>query len=188
MTIEHSWTIIEQRLASEFPAAAATLNAGASMEKIKTLEHVIGQPLPKDFVASLMRHDGQRQSDLEGSELLNFNRLLTVDEMIHDWKQCAELFEGFGEIEWLQPKRIKNLTWNTGWLRFSDFQNDGFVLDLDPTEQGIVGQIFFRPNSENQTQTWADSFSGFLARLAALYESKTYELEQGCPYVHIPIG
>jgi cell wall assembly regulator SMI1 len=187
MDIEQSWSTIERVLRRTFPSTAATLNSGASLEKLAELEALIGRPLPADFRASLCRHDGQidptRQLDL-----LSFNRLLTVDEMIKEWRMLRDLFSDFGAIDWLHPVKIKNLVWNPGWIKFSDADGDGFVLDLDPAESGTVGQVFYRPNAENQTQTWADSYSDFLARLAAILDRGEYELENGCPYVHIPIG
>jgi cell wall assembly regulator SMI1 len=185
--IEQSWSIIERVLLTTFPSTAATLNSGASLEKIAELEALVGRPLPADFRASLCRHDGQSDPTRQ-LDLLNFNRLLTIDEMLHEWKMMTELFADFGAIDWLQPVKIKNLVWSPGWIKFSDADGDGFVLDLDPTDLGSYGQVFYRPNAENQTQTWADSYSGFLARLAEILDQGGYELENGCPYVQIPIG
>lgn len=59
MNIDQSWTLIEKTLKSKFPSVEATLNSGASLEKLDELEARVGQPLPADFRASLLRHDGQ---------------------------------------------------------------------------------------------------------------------------------
>lgn len=184
MNIDQSWTLIEKTLKSKFPSVEATLNSGASLEKLDELEALVGQPLPADFRASLLRHDGQfdptRQLDL-----INFNRLLTVDEMIQEWRLFQELFIDFDEIEWLTPIKIKNLVWSPGWIKFTDADGSGFVVDLDPAASGVSGQVFYRQNSENETETWTDSYSEFLSRLATLLDRGEYELVHGCPYVDI---
>jgi cell wall assembly regulator SMI1 len=184
MNIDQSWTLIEKTLKSKFPSVEATLNSGASLEKLDELEALIGQPLPADFRASLLRHDGQfdptRQLDL-----INFNRLLTVDEMIQEWRLFQELFIDFDEIEWLTPIKIKNLVWSPGWIKFTEADGSGFVVDLDPAASGVSGQVFYRQNSENETETWADSYSEFLSRLATLLDRGEYELVLGCPYVDL---
>jgi len=180
MNVQESWTVVENVLADRFPNIYKSLNPGASDADITRLESVIGKTIPDDFRDSLLIHNGQDdQSQL--IRFVNYNSLLSVDDMIDDYKMHRGLFAGWDPIEWLAPDKIKNVTWNSGWIKFTESDGDGYVIDLDPGPHGVVGQVFMRYHDDpsNVSNTKSDSFATFLSDCANSLLQGSYEVEDG---------
>jgi cell wall assembly regulator SMI1 len=180
--IQTAWDRIEAFLAAHAPHVLATLRPGATDAEIRELETSVGTALPPAFVESLRRHDGQDDPS-RMADLFNFNHLLSVRQIIDDRAMKLDLFDGWGEIEWLVPDKIKNVTWSPGWIPFTEADGDGYVLDLDPTERGTLGQIFYRLHDDNPTELTATSFAEFLSRIGEGLSNGDYEMNDGIPHV-----
>ncbi|MFE3824781.1 SMI1/KNR4 family protein [Streptomyces sp. NPDC059092] len=87
--ISESWTRIENWLAEHAPATYAALAPPADPADIAAVERVIGRPLLKPVVMSLLRHDGLL--DRRGSLLPGSYRPMSAREIGADW----QLFTGF---------------------------------------------------------------------------------------------
>lgn len=87
--ISESWTRIENWLAEHASATYAALAPPADPADIAAVERVIGRPLLKPLVMSLLRHDGLL--DQRGSLLPGFYRLMSAREIAAAW----QLFTGF---------------------------------------------------------------------------------------------
>ncbi|WP_406418792.1 SMI1/KNR4 family protein [Streptomyces sp. NBC_00873] len=87
--ISESWTRIENWLAEHAPATYAALAPPADPADIAATERVIGRPLLKPVVMSLLRHDGLL--DQRGSLLPAFYRPMSAREIAAAW----QLFTGF---------------------------------------------------------------------------------------------
>ncbi|MFE7213364.1 SMI1/KNR4 family protein [Streptomyces sp. NPDC057611] len=87
--ISESWTRIENWLAEHAPATYAALAPPADPADIAATERVIGRPLLKPLVMSLLRHDGLL--DQRGWLLAGFYRPMSAREIAAEW-QC---FTGF---------------------------------------------------------------------------------------------
>jgi cell wall assembly regulator SMI1 len=178
MTVPESWGIIEKVLADAAPEVAATLKGGASKEDIAILERKIEWMIPRDFRESLEIHDGQNDpSRLLG--IFDYNLLLPISEMIADYEMLRGLFDREPPIDWLVPDKIQNRIWTPGWLKFTEAEGDGFVIDMDPAKNGVPGQVFYRSHDDNPTEVTATSFGEFLSRVAALMADGAYRLERG---------
>ncbi|WP_128374612.1 SMI1/KNR4 family protein [Streptomyces cavernae] len=67
MTIDTSWSRIEEWLREHAQAAYASLPPAASAEAIRAAERACGIDFPPDVVASLARHDGSPECLLPGN-------------------------------------------------------------------------------------------------------------------------
>ncbi|MFD8951859.1 SMI1/KNR4 family protein [Streptomyces xanthophaeus] len=82
--ISESWTRIENWLAEHAPATHAALAPPADPADIAETERIIGRPLLRPLVASLLRHDGLLD---RGSALLPGSyRLLGARETAAEWQ------------------------------------------------------------------------------------------------------
>ena len=177
-SVAESWSIIEKVLAEQAPQVAGTLRAGASPEDIALLESKIGLKLPSDFRESLEIHDGQDDpSRLLG--IFNFNLLLPGSQVIADYEMHRDLFEFEPPIDWLVPDKIQNRIWTPGWVKFTEAEGNGYVIDMSPARNGSLGQIFYRCHDDNPIEVIAPSFRALLSRVAALMAEGTYSLKHG---------
>lgn len=178
MSVSESWSIIEKVLAEKAPQVAGTLRAGAGPEDIALLESRIGLKIPSDFRESLEIHDGQDDpSRLLG--IFNYNLLSPISQVIADYEMLRDLFEPEPPIDWLVPDKIQNRIWAPGWVKVTEAEGDGYVIDMSPAKNGSLGQVFYRSHDDNPTEVKAASFGTLLSRVAALMAEGTYSLEQG---------
>lgn len=87
--ISESWRRVEHWLAGHAPTTYAALAPPADPADIAATERVIGRPLLKPLVLSLLRHDGL--VDRRCSLLPGFYRPLSASEIATEW----QLFTGF---------------------------------------------------------------------------------------------
>ncbi|MFD1833172.1 SMI1/KNR4 family protein [Streptomyces desertarenae] len=89
--ISESWTRIENWLAEHAPATYAALAPPAGPADIAAAERVIGRPLLKPLVLSLLRHDGlldQRSRLLPG-----FYRPMSAREIAAEWQRFTGFYD-----------------------------------------------------------------------------------------------
>lgn len=177
MTVGDSWAMIEKCVWDAVPDVARTLRAGASPDDIQRLQAALNLELPEDFTASLMLHNGQ-DDPLRLHGLFNYNLLSSVDDIIADYEMLKSLFAEEGPIEWLIPDKIQNRIWCPGWVKFTESEGDGYVLDLSPAANGTAGQVFYRSHDDNSTKTTADSYAAFLERVAVLMTERRYSVSR----------
>ncbi len=176
MDINQSWDIIDSALKAKFPKIAKTLNEGASAAELTKLEHVLGMPLPDDFKQSLLRHNGQTDPTFQ-YDMFNFNRLMTVEEIISEHATLSKLFETRGPIAGLKADKIKTLMWSKQWIKFTESDSDGYVVDMDPAANGAAGQVFYRRHDDKVTKPVAQSYREFLEMVAKRLSTGRYEID-----------
>ncbi|AWW35443.1 SMI1/KNR4 family protein [Streptomyces cadmiisoli] len=89
--ISESWTRIENWLAEHAPATYAALAPPADPADIAAVERVIGRPLLKPLVMSLLRHDGllnQRDALLPG-----FYKPMSAHEIATAWQLLTRFYD-----------------------------------------------------------------------------------------------
>ncbi|WP_405688172.1 SMI1/KNR4 family protein [Streptomyces sp. NBC_00057] len=89
--ISESWTRIENWLAEHAPATYAALAPPADPADIAAIERVIGRPLLKPLVMSLLRHDGLL--DQRGSLLPGFYRPMSAREIAAAWQLFTDFYD-----------------------------------------------------------------------------------------------
>jgi cell wall assembly regulator SMI1 len=174
MTIYSSWLKAKNEL-SKHVALERTFQAPATDNDIGRLISFIQNEIPEEFLNLYRINNGQKKE----TEFINFNRLLSIEEILASQHMLNDVLSDFDEIEWLEPDKIKNLVWSPNWIKFTDFGDDGFVLDLDPGPNGIYGQIFYRRHDDNSIEVLADSIHDFIEKISTLVESGRFEIDQG---------
>ena len=155
---------------------AGSFQGGATDTEIDALKSLVTTEIPADFISLYAINNGQKPE----SGWVNFNRILSVAEIVAGQKMLNEVLSDFGEIEWLEPDKIRNVVWSPNWIKFTEFEGDGFVLDLDPGPNGTYGQIFYRDHADNSIRVCATSLDEFMRIIAESLESGDYEIDQQC--------
>lgn len=91
-SINESWTRIENWLAEHAPATYGALAPPADPADIAAVERVIGRPLLKPLVLSLLRHDGVLDRH-RGSLLPGYYRPLSAREMAASWRLLTPYYD-----------------------------------------------------------------------------------------------
>ena len=177
------WTKIENWILANCPQILDTLNIGASQQEINKLESTIALKLPSDFIEFYKIHNGQRWTHLN---LLDGDRLLSIDEIISEWKQWSDVLpvidanckEMYGEVASSTPdKGIKPFWWNFSWIPItSNGSGDNYCIDLDPTIDGIRGQIIRMLHDLPDRELIAPSFSSWINNYVTDLESGVYTI------------
>ena len=159
-----------------------SLQGPASEDDIKKLEKALKLNLPDDFKESLLIHNGQNENDYLIT-FVDYQKLLSVNKMIENYKMFCNLF-GKKEFSVIKPEDCKyikrNYIYNHKWLKFTESDSDGLILDFDPAEKGTAGQIFFRPHDDNPTdKVIAKSYEEWLKILCEKIENNEYEINDG---------
>jgi cell wall assembly regulator SMI1 len=183
LDIQQSWKIIDSFLEVHFPTIATTMNPGATYKDIERFSNSLPFDIPEDLKVSLLHHNGQNDpTQLSG--LVNFNRLLSIEEMYDTYSVNCEVFEGWEPIDGLIPDKIKNIVWSERWLKFTEREGDGYILDMDPAQNGTDGQIFYRRHDDTPVKTLAKSYRGFLSMIAESFQEGDYEVIDSLPIIN----
>ena len=170
-------------LVKEYPAAAAELelsfelNAGASEADFAELEQTLGYALPEEFKELYRVANGETDIDgvFAGEEWLSIERI--IDEY-NVWNQLYQEDDGsdFG----CEPEAgIKpDFWWNPKWIPLTaDGGGNSKMIDLDPAEQGRVGQIIQMWHDDAAREKEAASLREFLQNYVRDLEAGLYVLD-----------
>lgn len=173
------WKRIKKGLKAN-PSVKKSLRPGATREQLAASEAALGVALPPDLRASYLIHDGQKPEadglfpegfvDLD-SEFV----LLTLDELVSQWKTWKELVDG-GEFkkQKSQPDAgVRADWWKAKWVPFAwDGGGDSLCVDLAPTRGGTAGQVILHQHA-------AAGRSRKAANVQALLQMLAEHLEEG---------
>lgn len=154
-----AWRRLEGELS---PRVVASLRPPPTREVVRTVERVLGAPLPEDFAASLAVHDGQRAG---APPLVDGWALLRLTEVMRYWnvlRRRAWLPRRREGVEpdvgvqpcWFHPRWIPIAVRGAGEI---------LCLDLAPTVAGVLGQIVAYRDHEGARRIAAASFAAWLA-------------------------
>jgi cell wall assembly regulator SMI1 len=139
--MNEKWTRIKAWLKENCPDLLSALNPGASEADFAQLERITGQVLPEDFKAFYRIHNGQnqhREGIWAGEELLSTYR---IAEEWGIWKQLLDQGE-FKDTDPSPDEGIRKAWFSAAWLPLTyDGAGNHDCLDLDPTPEGIRGQV-----------------------------------------------
>jgi cell wall assembly regulator SMI1/ankyrin repeat protein len=167
-----SWVAVADLIQKAQPSIAASFRKGATPAKIKNLERTIGRSLPEEFLTCLRVNNGQRQNAaplVPPKDWLDSGyRLLSIDEILLDWKNLKQLRESaeFETAIVTSDKGVSRDWWNPGWVPFAgNDQGDYLCLDLAPAPSGTSGQIISMSHESGRRELLAPSFNVWLADL-----------------------
>ena len=117
------------------------LNPPAIDAEITTLEQQLGVTLPTDYVQALRQHNGQRGL---ADGLFDGQEFLSAQNVFAQWQIWKGLHDA-GEFKALHSSPaagVRDDWWNPRWIPFThDGSGNHLCLDLDPAEDGSVGQV-----------------------------------------------
>ncbi|MDR1317298.1 MAG: SMI1/KNR4 family protein [Spirochaetales bacterium] len=180
--IGYYWKTIDNFLIKNNNAIYNSLLGPADEKEINNLENIANVKLPDAFKESLLIHNGQDENN-GIITFIDYQKLLSVHEMVKDYKMFCGLFEN-EIIDFIKPdecKYIKNYyIYNNKWLKITESNSDGLIMDFDPAEKGRVGQIFFRPHDDNPAdKIIAETYEEWLKIICERLETGLYEIEDG---------
>lgn len=157
--MHQQWESLESWLKANDPELLADLNPPATDSEIHGLEGKLGVTLPEDFVECLKVHNGQQGKAgwlYSGTEFLSTHRILA------EWMIWKELLDGgnFVGAEAEPEAGIKPVWWSPAWIPFTyNGSGDPLCIDLDPAEQGQIGQVISLWHDDGARKKKADSFT-----------------------------
>ncbi len=183
LSVEECWKILE-RYASK-TSAGAKLPSGASLAAIVNAESMMGVEFPDDLRDLLLRHNGSGPFFIypykngDGQQWF-----LGLDEILNTWKLLSEVgadFEKDGKYG-EQSGPIKNNYWNNRWIPFTDNScGDNIFVDLNPDEQGTLGQIVDWWHEGGVSTLEASSLCEWLNEIVEELHEKIYVFRAGNP-------
>ena len=144
----------------------------------------MGLSLPDDLACSLKIHNGMRNNFARLFSAIEYDHLLTCAEMARDCKMLRQIVRGLepsgalgAEGRAVCGSRIRDRHWCDGWLKVTDFNGDGLVIDLDPGPRGSRGQVFRYYNSQPPRRVLADSWGELLELYASRLAMGQFEIQ-----------
>ena len=155
----------------EDSASILATNNSASVESIEQLEKFVGEKLPADFCSFLQLHNGQKPSGE-----FSFGIRIYPVETVLDWSK-QQVSENQYTNERRPSKsvssRIKqDQNWRRKWLLFAGDCVDHWVMDLDPSSEGVFGQVFEFDEYLSINRIVADSFSDLVLQATRMLEGE----------------
>ena len=176
MNMQEIWRRIETCLKTNASQVFNTLQSGVSDEQIQELEEFLSIKLPEDVKSSYRIHNGQIGYDcglMEASEFLSLERIK------NEWIVWKELLDSGtfqredGQDQGSEPEKgICNVWWSPQWIPLTyDGCGNHYCLDLNPSEEGTMGQIITMWHDDPERKIVAASFQAWLEKYAEGLES-----------------
>ena len=176
-------------LVKEYPAVAAELelsfelNAGASEADFAELEQTLGYALPEEFKELYRVANGETDigAVFAGEEWLSIERIIDEYDIWQALHADGSFQNDDGSDFGCQPEDagIKpDFWWNPKWIPLTaDGSGNSKMIDLDPAEQGRVGQIIQMWHDDAAREKEAASLREFLQNYVRDLEAGLYVLD-----------
>jgi cell wall assembly regulator SMI1 len=139
-TVDDCWAFLESQV-----GGSSALPRGVSASAIRKAEAAMRVKFPEDFRKLLLRHDGSGKHFISPYKIGSGGQtFLALKDIIGTWKCMVDIgadFENQGEFG-KQKGPIKPNYWNKRWISFTENGcGDNIVIDLDPPDEGTLGQV-----------------------------------------------
>jgi cell wall assembly regulator SMI1 len=168
-TVDEIWKRLEEWAAANAKPVARSLGKGVTDKAVAKAEAALGQPLPKDYLASLARHNGQKRGDFGSPGFVFGESLFPIATSLETWRMLAEILDEDDE----RPRKVltdgpvRAVWWDKLWWPITDDGNNNLTcLDLHPAPRGRVGQVIQYWNDNLLRSVIAKSYADWLAEFA----------------------
>ncbi len=154
--------LLKKTLDEKFPDLKYTFQNQASDKEIEELERIIEIRLPEYVRAFYQLCNGQ---EIGGTGLTEMGEILPISVIISKWKKWKLLLDSgkLRDIKSEPDKGIKNDWYNKKWIPFTyNGSSDHFCIDMDPDEEGNIGQIITMWHDEPERKLIASSFERWI--------------------------
>jgi cell wall assembly regulator SMI1 len=134
------------------------LSDSATDKDILEVENKLGVKLPEELIEFLKIHNGQAG---DSGYLCAGYRLISTSDIISEWECWKELSDGgdFDDCIAEPDSQIKSSWWNKKWVAFAENgSGDSLCLDLDPTDEGLIGQVITMNHDEEERKMLSSNF------------------------------
>ena len=181
-TIDSLWRRFENWLYEQTPVFCRwPLAPGASEPEVQALESTIGAQLPDDIRRSYLRHNGSAGVRLLA--VVGEGRWMTLNDVAEYWQNFQDIRPDLEDAGFLNTPLgpMKEVHISPGWIPISDdWGGDHLCVDLDPADEGTVGQLFSYWHEYGAWRFVAPSFTAFLERLVNHLDRGRYAInDQG---------
>ncbi|HEY9060006.1 MAG TPA: SMI1/KNR4 family protein [Pseudobacteroides sp.] len=176
LSVKELWDLVTAVYEKEKPDYKSYLNPAVELKEVSTIEEKMGIQLPDELKSLYLCNNGEKEN-LEGS-ILGL-RFLSVGEMFLSWcdwlyvlkdKELMKACEK--EAESVPENAVRKVYVNRKWIPFAHDQEGNYIgIDLDPDENGTVGQIINYGSDENRKYVIAKSLREFLFIMVKVLES-----------------
>lgn len=173
--MEEIWSRIIVWIEANAPQLLEVLQPGASEAQISELESSLSIVLPDDVKALYLLCNGQSSY---GYGVIDGNEFLSLERIKDEWSVWKELLDAgeFAEHDNTESNRIdpeiRNTWWSSKWIPLTyNGGGDHDCLDLDPTEEGAIGQIITMWHDDDERKVTASGIRAWLQRYAEQLET-----------------
>ncbi|MBW2463295.1 MAG: SMI1/KNR4 family protein [Deltaproteobacteria bacterium] len=165
-----AWDQLRDAIDAHAPDAA--LRPGASADQFALAEAALGVSLPDDF-----RRAWSEQEGVQG--FIAYTELVSLDNMVALHREMLGFLEDGhdGGLEWRAQGPVRPLYFDPAWIPFAVLHESGDLrcIDLNPTEDGRVGQVIRVTDKLEDRQVVAEGIGGFLDLLGSELEEYAAE-------------
>lgn len=170
--IKSAWDKVLDWLDTNNPAVANDFRKpldGQEGKKLVDIEKEGGFEIPEPLKFFVSLHHGQKDGDTSG--LIFGSQLLGENEIYNEWNvwlNLLDLNEQFGpDMSSFPENAIKPTYANKLWIPLATDGSGNYIgMDLDPGEEGNVGQVITYGRDEDEKKLVADSLAEFLELFA----------------------
>ncbi|WP_312966692.1 SMI1/KNR4 family protein [Acinetobacter gerneri] len=155
-----------------------SLNPPATLQQLNELEQLIKQPLPEDFKAIYLWHNGLND-DRNLGNLFYAMDFFPIEQVIEQVQQRVDMVDQLIALHHADPEIDAQNVFNPLWIKFAfDGGETGLYLDLAPSASGKVGQVIFIDDEYEIGLCVADSIQTLIADFANDLERDLYSLDE----------
>jgi cell wall assembly regulator SMI1 len=176
---------LEEWLGNNLPEVLSDLNPGVTEDELRAFAAAINAPLPAEYVALYRWHNGQKMEIHTGPWYgLIFIPLTRVLSEWQSWvdvlrqskpETLASLNSGNSSVP---PRFVRCLYASDRWIPFAyDWAGNYLGIDLDPDEDGTIGQVINFGRDEERKIAIAPNIEEFVAWMVSELKSGNFNIK-----------
>lgn len=184
--MKRNWDRLIFNYEKKYKGFSKNFNKGVSENELQQYEAQFGFKLPEDLRELYSICNGDNDKFIAGSIL--GMKFLTIEKVYEQWKLQNNLLSSLSKSDVLNlnaqctsidPKKIKCQCYNPLWIPIAEDHGGNYIgIDLDPDEQGEVGQIINFGRDENEKLVIANNMNEFVIQIADIIESDECKMEK----------
>jgi cell wall assembly regulator SMI1 len=177
--LKKDWNRLVNNHERKYRGFTANFNKGISKKEWDKYESEFGFELPESMKDLYLLCNGDNDRFIAGSIL--GMKLLSLDKVYSEWKVQKELLASLSVTDLqnlnnnctsVEPRKIKCYCFNNLWIPIADDSGGNYIgIDLDPDDNGKVGQIINFGSDENEKIVIANSLNEFVVLIADIIVS-----------------